>query len=61
MRFARFRARFVADLTHHGRAVGFFTTIAATLRARKSVADRWQRANAGGRFMDVRHRIVGGW
>jgi len=30
MRFARFRARFVADLTHHGRAVGFFTTIAAS-------------------------------
>jgi len=30
MRLVRFRARFVADLTHHGRAVGFFTTIAAT-------------------------------
>jgi tellurite resistance protein TehA-like permease len=30
MRLARFRERFVADLTHHGRAVGFFTTIAAT-------------------------------
>ena len=30
MRLARFRARFVADLTHHGRSVGFFTTIAAT-------------------------------
>ncbi len=30
MRLARFRARFVADLTNHGRAVGFFTTIAAT-------------------------------
>jgi tellurite resistance protein TehA-like permease len=24
------RARFVADLSHHGRAVGFFTTVAAT-------------------------------
>ena len=30
MRLVRFRARFVADFTHHGRAVGFFTTIAAT-------------------------------
>jgi tellurite resistance protein TehA-like permease len=30
MRVARFRARFVADIMHHGRAVGFFTTIAAT-------------------------------
>jgi len=30
LRLARFRDRVVADLTHHGRAVGFFTTVAAT-------------------------------
>jgi tellurite resistance protein TehA-like permease len=29
-RIARFPARFVADVSHHGRAVGFFTTVAAT-------------------------------
>jgi tellurite resistance protein TehA-like permease len=30
LRIVRFRDRVVADLTHHGRAVGFFTTVAAT-------------------------------
>ena len=30
LRLIRFRERVVADLTHHGRAVGFFTTVAAT-------------------------------
>lgn len=30
VRLLRHRARFVADLTHHGRAVGFFTMVAAT-------------------------------
>jgi len=30
IRVARFRDRVVADLQHHGRAVGFFTTVAAT-------------------------------
>jgi tellurite resistance protein TehA-like permease len=30
MRVARFRDRVVADLTHHGRGVGFFTIVAAT-------------------------------
>jgi tellurite resistance protein TehA-like permease len=30
IRIARYRDRFVADLSHHGRAVGFFTTVAAT-------------------------------
>ena len=30
LRIARFRERVVADLTHHGRAVGFFTIVAAT-------------------------------
>jgi tellurite resistance protein TehA-like permease len=30
VRVLRFRDRVVADLTHHGRAVGFFTTVAAT-------------------------------
>jgi tellurite resistance protein TehA-like permease len=30
LRVARFRERVVADLMHHGRAVGFFTTVAAT-------------------------------
>jgi tellurite resistance protein TehA-like permease len=30
LRVARFRDRVVADLMHHGRAVGFFTTVAAT-------------------------------
>jgi tellurite resistance protein TehA-like permease len=30
VRVARFRDRVIADLTHHGRAVGFFTTVAAT-------------------------------
>ena len=30
IRVARFRRQFVADLGNHGRAVGFFTTVAAT-------------------------------
>src|SRR5947207_6670020 len=30
VRIARFRDRVVADLLHHGRSVGFFTTVAAT-------------------------------
>lgn len=30
MRVVRFFARVVADLSHHGRSVGFFTTVAAT-------------------------------
>jgi len=30
LRIARFRERVAADLTHHGRAVGFFTVVAAT-------------------------------
>ena len=30
LRFARYRDRLLADFTHHGRAVGFFTTVAAT-------------------------------
>src|SRR4051812_28111046 len=30
LRVVRHRARFVADLSHHGRAVGFFTMVAAT-------------------------------
>ena len=30
LRIAWYRDRVVADLTHHGRAVGFFTTVAAT-------------------------------
>jgi len=30
IRIARFRGRVIADLLHHGRAVGFFTTVAAT-------------------------------
>src|SRR5262245_4524062 len=30
LRVARFRGRVIADLFHHGRAVGFFTTVAAT-------------------------------
>ena len=30
LRLLRFRDRVVADLNHHGRAVGFFTTVAAT-------------------------------
>jgi tellurite resistance protein TehA-like permease len=30
LRIARFRDRVVADLFHHGRSVGFFTTVAAT-------------------------------
>jgi tellurite resistance protein TehA-like permease len=29
-RIVRHRARFIADLSHHGRAVGFFTVVAAT-------------------------------
>jgi tellurite resistance protein TehA-like permease len=29
-RIVRFRARFIADLSHHGRAVGFFTIVAGT-------------------------------
>src|SRR5262249_29399798 len=30
LRVARFRDRVVADFSHHGRAVGFFTVVAAT-------------------------------
>ena len=30
VRVSRHRARFLADLSHHGRAVGFFTIVAAT-------------------------------
>src|SRR5215813_11231956 len=30
VRISRYRERFVADLSHHGRAVGFFTLVAAT-------------------------------
>jgi tellurite resistance protein TehA-like permease len=30
LRIVRFRQAFVADISHHGRAVGFFTTVAAT-------------------------------
>src|SRR5262245_51645991 len=30
LRIVRFRDRVFADLTHHGRAVGFFTAVAAT-------------------------------
>ena len=30
IRIVRFRSSFIADLSHHGRAVGFFTTVAAT-------------------------------
>jgi tellurite resistance protein TehA-like permease len=30
LRFVRYRDRLLADFAHHGRAVGFFTTIAAT-------------------------------
>jgi tellurite resistance protein TehA-like permease len=30
IRIARFRERFIADVCHHGRAVGFFTIVAAT-------------------------------
>src|SRR5215831_1657226 len=30
IRLVRYRDRFLADLRHHGRAVGFFTTVAAT-------------------------------
>jgi tellurite resistance protein TehA-like permease len=30
LRFARYRERLVADFSHHARAVGFFTTVAAT-------------------------------
>src|SRR5262245_50593129 len=30
VRLVRYRARVVADLGHHGRAVGFFTVVAAT-------------------------------
>jgi tellurite resistance protein TehA-like permease len=30
LRVARFRDRVIADFTHHGRAVGFFTVVAAT-------------------------------
>jgi tellurite resistance protein TehA-like permease len=29
-RMVRYRARLLADVSHHGRAVGFFTTVAAT-------------------------------
>ena len=41
LRIARFRDRFVADLTHHGRAVGFFTIVAATCGALLLLAPAW--------------------
>jgi tellurite resistance protein TehA-like permease len=48
-RVARYRARVRADLSHHGRAVGFFTTVAATSVLGSQVllvADAWTIAAA---------------
>jgi tellurite resistance protein TehA-like permease len=47
VRIARFRPRVVADLHHHGRAVGFFTTVAATCVLGTQcivIAGRWRTA-----------------
>jgi tellurite resistance protein TehA-like permease len=44
VRILRFRDRVVADLSHHGRAVGFFTTVAATSVVGSQwlvIADAW--------------------
>lgn len=47
LRVARFRDRVIADLTHHGRAVGFFTLVAATCVLGSQwivIADAWRLA-----------------
>jgi len=47
LRIARFRERVVADLTNHGRAVGFFTIVAATCVLGSQwlvIAEAWQLA-----------------
>jgi tellurite resistance protein TehA-like permease len=47
LRFARFRDLMIADLFHHGRAVGFFTAVAATCMLGSqslAVAGLWQVA-----------------
>jgi len=47
LRIARFRDRVVADLTNHGRAVGFFTIVAATCVLGSQwlvIAEAWQLA-----------------
>ena len=52
------RDRVVADLSHHGRAVGFFTIVAATcVLGSQSPARRRQRARRA-RAVDRRHRAV---
>jgi len=46
-RAVRYRARLLADVSHHGRAVGFFTIVAATSVVGSEallVADEWQIA-----------------
>jgi tellurite resistance protein TehA-like permease len=48
-RIVRFPSRVLADISHHGRAVGFFTTVAATCVVGSQafvIADAW-RAAAG--------------
>jgi tellurite resistance protein TehA-like permease len=48
-RTVRFPARIVADISHHGRSVGFFTTVAATCVVGSQVliiADAWRAAAA---------------
>jgi tellurite resistance protein TehA-like permease len=49
LRIARFRERVVADLMHHGRAVGFFTIVAGTCVLGSQslvVADAWRAGAA---------------
>jgi tellurite resistance protein TehA-like permease len=47
IRIVRFRAEVIADLMHHGRAVGFFTAVAATCVLGSQwlvIADTWRLA-----------------
>ena len=43
LRFAKYRDRLLSDLGHHGRAVGFFTTVAGTcvLGSQLLLVGRW--------------------
>ena len=48
-RMVRYRARLLADVSHHGRAVGFFTTVAATSVLGSQallIASQWRLATA---------------
>ena len=50
LRFARHRHRFLADFTHHGRAPGFFTAVAATCVLGSQLVMVAGRADIAGAF-----------